>query len=291
MNLNHVMGLRFEPTDQDYEVRDSLLYALSLGMGSDPLDEDELPYVFERLADTPQRVVPSQCMILGWQPFWQDDLATGIDWKRIVHGEERFRLYRPLPAAGRVRAVHRIAGVQDKGPGRGAVLQVDTELYDRTGQLPLASLQSVQFLRGDGGCGSAGTLAPPLDSIPDDAVPDAVLDIARPQQAALLYRAVSRDWMPIHADPAVAREAGFERPISHGLNTMGIACRALLKHFAPGGPERLASLAARFVAPGIPGDTLRVAMFREQDQRIRFRVEALERGVRLIDRGTCELRP
>ncbi len=291
MNLQHVLSLRFAPTGQDYEMRDSLLYALSLGMGSDPLDADELPYVYEGQGGGAPKVVPAQCMVLGWIPFWQDDPATGIDWKHLLHGEERFQIHKPLPASGHVRAQHHVAAVSDKGAGRGAVLQMDTKLYDRDSNELLATLQSMAFMRGDGGCGSSGTPAEPLAAIPEDAKPDAVMDIAQTRQAALLYRAVSRDWMPIHADPAIAREAGFEVPISHGLNNLGRACRAVLKHFAPGQPERLLSFGARFVAPGLPGDTVRVSMFRDGPARVRFRAEAVERGVRLIDRGTCELRP
>jgi acyl dehydratase len=292
MNLAHVAALRFAPTEQDYEARDSLLYALALGMGSDPLDADELPYVYEGLAARPQQAVPSQCMVLGWLPFWQDDPAARIAWKQILHGEEHFRIHSPLQAAGQVRAEHRIVSVQDKGLGRGALLQMNTELCDRLSGEHLASLQSVHFMRGDGGCGSWGdpdARAPPLATIDDAAEPFATLDYRTGAQAALLYRAASRDWMPIHADPAVAREAGFERPVSHGLNNLGLACRAILKTCAPGRPERLRALAARFVAPGLPGDTVRVELFQRDGGALGFRATAIERGVRLLDRGRCEL--
>ena len=47
MNLDHVRQLTFAPIAQRYDVRDSALYALGLGMGDDPVDEDELPYVYE----------------------------------------------------------------------------------------------------------------------------------------------------------------------------------------------------------------------------------------------------
>lgn len=294
MNLERIARLDFAPTDHDYTARDSLLYALSLGLGSDPLDADELPYVYEALPGRPQQVVPSQAVILGWQPFWQDDPALAIDWKRIVHGEEHVQLHRPLPATGQVRTQHRVVRVQDKGAGRGAVLQVNTELYDRTSGLHLASLQSLQFLRGDGGCGDWGEAAaatPPLPLIADDAKSTAVLDYATSAQSALLYRVASQDWMPIHADPAVAREAGFERPIAHGLNNLGRACRAVLKACAPGRPERVRSIAARFVAPGLPGDTVRVELFDDGAGRVQFRCSAVERGARLLDRGTCTLAP
>ncbi|HSW18862.1 MAG TPA: MaoC family dehydratase N-terminal domain-containing protein, partial [Ramlibacter sp.] len=168
MNLDYVVSRQFEPTDQDYDFRDSLLYALSLGMGSDPLDLDELPYVFDDLPGRPQQVVPTQAVTLGWIPFWQDDPATCIDWRRILHGEERIRIHRPLRPQGRVRAHHRIVGVQDKGAGRGALLQMDTELADRDTGERIATLESVHFMRGDGGCGSWGEMASPLPVLDDE---------------------------------------------------------------------------------------------------------------------------
>lgn len=294
MNLERVIRQDFAPNDHDYTARDSLLYALSLGLGSDPLDADELPYVYEALPGRPQQVVPTQAMILGWQTFWHDDPALAIDWKHIVHGEEHVQLHHPLPVAGQVRTHHRLVRVQDKGAGRGAVLQVNTELYDRANGLHLASLQSLQFLRGDGGCGDWGETAaatPPLPLIADVAKPTAVLEYATSAQSALLYRVASQDWMPIHADPAVAREAGFERPISHGLNNLGRACRAVLKACAPGRAERVRSIAARFVSPGLPGDTVRIELFDGGHGTVQFRSSAVERGVRLLDRGVCTLAP
>lgn len=290
MDLAHVTSLVFPDVRAVHTRRDSLLYALSLGFGQDPLDEGELPYVYEGLAQRPLRVVPSQAVILGWQPFWHDDPGARIDWQRIVHGEQHFTLHAPLPTELQVRATHRLAAVIDKGPGRGALLQIDTELFDDERGTHLASLASLQFLRGDGGCGSWGTpTTPALPALVEDARPVASVEIATSPQAALLYRVASRDWMPIHADPAIARAAGFPRPVSHGLNNLGLACRAVLRATSLERPERLRGMAARFVQPGLPGDTVRVELFDAGAGTLQFRATAVERGVRLLDRGTCSL--
>jgi acyl dehydratase len=295
MNLQAVLAHEFAPITQSWTWRDAALYALALGIGSDPLCADELPYVYETYqrggADPQLRAVPSYCVTLGWLPFWQDEPGYSIAWERIVHGEMRFSLHRPLPALGSVRSTHRLAAVQDKGAGRGALMHVDNELHDAAGGAPIASLRSVEFLRGDGGCGSfetPGDRREPLAPLPAGFAPDTTLDIATSRQAALLYRLASGDLMPIHADPAVARRAGFERPISHGLNNMGLACRAVLKRYLPGRPEALREMAVRFVQPGLPGDTVRVEMQR-RGTTVHFRARALERDVLLLDRGECRL--
>jgi acyl dehydratase len=205
-----------------------------------------------------------------------------------VHGELSFTLHAPLPVEGAVRATHRLAAVRDKGPGRGAILHVDKELHDVHGGALLASFRSVEFLRDDGGSGSWGEARESIAPVPRDFSPTVHVDYATSQQAALLYRLASRDLMPLHADPMVARRAGFERPISHGLNNLGLVCRAVLKHMLPGRPQALRGMAVRFVQPGYPGDTVRVELQR-RDHEVYFRARALERDVLLLDRGSCRL--
>lgn len=127
MNLDYVRALKFAPIVQRYDARDSALYALSLGMGSDPTDEDELPYVYEGRGPL---AVPSQCVTLGWPAFWHKEPATGVAWRRILHGEQRFVLHRPVLAEGLVEAEHRVIALVDKGD-RGAVLYTAHDLKDR----------------------------------------------------------------------------------------------------------------------------------------------------------------
>jgi acyl dehydratase len=289
MNLSHVLARRFAPVLQAWDARDAALYALALGIGSDPLDHEELPYVFEGRG---LRTVPSFCVTLGWPAFWQDDPATGIDWVHILHGEQHVRLHRPLPTQGQVRATHRIIAIEDKGPGRGALIHFGIELSEATNEAatnavmnePLASVRQVQFLRGDGGCGSWGSAPPPCTRLPADWQAEHHIDYRTAPQAALFYRLASRDMMPLHADPALAARAGYERPISHGLSNLGLACRAVLKQWLPGQPERLQAMSVRFAQPSYPGETIRIEL-RRDGAEVRFRAWALERQVLVLDRG------
>jgi acyl dehydratase len=108
-------------------------------------------------------------------------------------------------------------------------------------------VRSTLFLRGDGGQGEFGEREAQAQALPEGE-PDRVIEIPTDIRCALIYR-LSGDWNPLHADPAIAREAGFERPIMHGLCTNGIACRAVLREYCGNDPDRLRSMFVRFSAP------------------------------------------
>lgn len=277
MDLAHVISRAFPDVVQAYGWKDSALYALGLGYGSDPLDPRDLAFVYEQ----GQLAVPSQCVVLGHPGFWHRDPATGIDWVRLLHGEHRFEIQRPLRPGDTVRARHRVVAVEDRGAGRGALLHFETALEDEATGEPVAKVQALHMLRGDGGCGSHGAPPPPPELLPDRA-PERTLDLATLPQAALIYR-LSGDYNPLHVDPEVARGAGFDRPILQGLCTMGLACRALLRGYCEDRPERLRSLSVRFTRPAYPGETIRFEFFRE-GEGIAFRAVAAERGAVVLDR-------
>lgn len=284
MNLDGVIHRHFPVQEQSWTWKDSALYALGLGFCSDPLDTGELRYVYEQGS---QLAVPSQCLVLGWPGIWHREPETGIDWKRALHGEQFFEIHRPLQPAGAIKAHHRVLAVDDKGPGRGLVLHFETRLEDADTGEPCVTLRATQFLRGDGGSGSHGEVPSYPPSAPLTGEPDRVVEFRTIPQAALLYR-LSGDDMPLHADPAVARDAGFDRPILHGLCSLGIACRAILQAYVPGRPEEIRSMFTRFTAPVYPGETLRLDFFEDGD-RIRFRARVVERDVVVLDRGECAL--
>src|SRR5690606_3387130 len=102
-------------------------------------------------------------------------------------------------------------------------------------------------------------------------------------QAALFYR-LNGDYNPLHVDPAAARQAGFDRPILHGLCTYGLAARALIDSFGGGDPDRLRLISTRFSQPVFPGETLRFDFYPEGDA-VRFRAIAVERDALVLDRG------
>ena len=97
------------------------------------------------------------------------------------------------------------------------------------------------------------------------------------------------DANPLHVDPSVARAAGFDRPILHGLCGFGMTCRAVLEAYPDVSPGMIASHQARFSAPVYPGETLAVDLWRDRDG-VSFRARVIERDVVAISRGRCGLR-
>jgi acyl dehydratase len=277
VDLDAVRNFRFEPIAQTYTRRDAMLYALGLGYGSDPLDPAQLAFVLE-----PElRTVPSICRVLAHPGFWPKRPELRIDWVKVLHGEQSFEIHNPIPSEGRVEAGYEITAVADKGVGKGALLHLLKRLKDADSGALLATVRSVLFLRGDGGCGSFGHVPTEPTPLASETIAQAT-DITTLPEAALIYR-LSGDYNPIHADPAAAAQAGFERPILHGLCTFGVATRAVIAALADGNPRRLKSLSARFSRPVYPGETIRTEFFGVGGQ-IRFRARARTRCCRTRSR-------
>lgn len=282
MNLDQLQNYPFPERTHSYSERDTILYALGLGYGADPCDPAHLRFVYEDGLVT----VPSLCNVIA-QPFmWVKEPQFELDWIKLLHGEQRFEIHHPLPVAGTLVGRCRVLSIEDKGAGRGAVIHFEKALYDAEDTL-MATIRSALFARGDGGNGGFGDPPAPPAPLPDRK-PDRIVAIPTLPQAALIYR-LSGDVNPIHADPKAARQAGFDRPILHGLCTLGVATRAAIDTYAGDNPDRLLSLSLRFSRPVFPGETI-VTEFFETDTGIRFRARVAERDEIVLDRGSITLR-
>jgi acyl dehydratase len=255
--------------------QDSAFYALSIGLGQDPLDERQLDFVDHHRA---MQAMPSMAVVLCHPGFWLRDPRTGVDAVRVVHGEQGIELHRSLPVAGELVGRTRVTGIVDKGAGKGALLHSEKQVRDTAGTL-YATTRSTTFLRGDGGFGGpAGPVKAP-HPVPDT-VPDMTVDLAtRPEQA--LYYRLNGDDNPLHADPAVAAKAGFPRPILHGLCTLGVVTHALVRALADYRATGLRRLDLRFSAPVYPGETIRTEIWRDGA----FRARVVERDTIVVNNG------
>lgn len=278
MDVEKIKALAIEPIVQPYDKRDTILYALGLGYGSDPLNDEELPFVYEKTL----RCLPSYANILCHPGFWAQNPEFGIDWVKILHAEQNLVMHKPLPPTGAIRGEYRVAGIEDKGEGRGALLHQEKNLYDVATGDHLATVRSTLFLRGNGGEGGFGDPIPAAAPVPERN-PDKAAEISTRPGQALIYR-LSGDWNPLHADPAIARKAGFEMPILHGLCTKGLANRVVLAHYCGNDVARFKTMFVRFSKPVMPGETIRFEFFEEGEGQLRFRAIAVERAAVVLDR-------
>ena len=280
-----VAAWRAAPRRVRYGAREAVLYALGLGLGADPLDRDELPFVYEGWGP---KVLPTFATVVGHDFEWFRDGESGLGDAPNVHGDETVTLHRPLPAEGEVECRSRIVGLYDRGEGSHAILKVEDEVSDAATGEPVATLRQTGVLIGAGGFGGEPPPPPERATMPGRA-PDAVVERAVAGQAALLYR-LSGDLYELHADPAFAREAGFERPILHGLATYGMACHAVVAACCGHDPSRVRAFHGRFTAPVYPGDTLATEIWRDGATAF-HRTRCLERDWVVLDDGRAELRP
>jgi acyl dehydratase len=282
INYEKLLALKIPEVEQTYGPKDTILYALGIGLGHDPLNEDELPFVYDKNL----KVLPTFAVVLGWPGFWARDLDTGIDWVKLVAGEQGLVLHRPLPASGTIVGRTRVTEVIDKGPGKGALVYSERVVSHKKSGEKIATVMQTTFCRGDGGFGGPAREAPPVHPIPER-VPDFVSDLSTRPEAALIYR-LSGDPNPLHVDPAIAKAAGFPRPILHGLATFGIAGHAILKSICGYDPAKLTTIAARYSAPVFPGETIRTEMWRDGNV-VSFRARVVERDVIAINNGRAEV--
>jgi acyl dehydratase len=277
-----LFALQFPEIRQTYTWRDSILYALGTGFGMDPVDERQLRFVVE----TKLKAVPTMANVLAYPGFWMRDLDTGIDWVKVVHGEQAMRLHHPLAPEGEVVGRTRIVDLVDKGPGKGALVYAERVITDAATGERLATLLQTVFCRGDGGFGGTSEPARTPHSIPDRAS-DLSIHMPTSPQMALIYR-LSGDLNPLHADPAVAKEAGYERPILHGLATYGVIGHGLMAALCDYEPERVLALEGRFSSPVFPGETITIEIWREEPGRAAFRARVAARDAVVFNNGRFE---
>lgn len=275
---------RFDPVIQSFSARDSRLYALGLNIGADPMDLDGLRYV----ADDPPLAVPAMAMTLGRLGPWMREPDVGIDYRRIVVGEVALKLHARIPAAADIRGDHRVTRITDKGEGRGALVTVSRAITNLATGKTLAEFEQVTFCRGDGGFAVNGR-HDAVDSVQaapmPDRTPDQIVPMPTALNQALIYR-LSGDMNPLHSAPDVARKAGFDRPILHGLATMGMAAHALTRAMSQTGLPDLHHIRARLSAPVVPGDLLTLELW-QAGPAVRFRVLSAD-GREVVKFGMAE---
>lgn len=290
MNIEAVKSWRRTVT-HDFTLRDSALYALAIGAITDPTDLTQLRLVDE----TNQIAAPTMAAVLASPGFWaRDEREMEIDFTRLVHGEQRVQLDRPLPPEGRIIGTSRVSRIVDKGPDKGALITVCKTLSSEHGERYGRAWQ-VFFCRGDGGfSGDAkadllldGPTLPPLPAVPTRDPDHQLKCLVRPD-SALLYR-LCGDMNRLHIDPSFAQRAGFSKPILHGLATYGFAATAVIQIFALGDAEQLTQLDTRFSSPVYPGEEIEFRLW-DEGEDIALEGRVAERNSIVISHARAALK-
>lgn len=276
MALNSdALGKIIGPFRKDYVWKDVAIYALGVGAGF-----DDIEYCWEKKL----KVIPTFSIASIFEFLGHVAVNSGMNLAGILHGEQDILFHRPLPVEGALISEGKISNYYDKGEGKGALVIAKSETKDADGKKLFTSILTV-FARYDGGFG--GENAPKKELIFPDREPDVMVTETPAKNQPLLYR-LSGDLFDIHVDKEFANMAGFERPIMHGLCTMGFACRALVNNIVPGEPEKVRRLACRFSKPLYPGVPIRTLIWKIDEKTAYWKLENMDTGEVAISQGLLE---
>ncbi len=287
IDVDQALGYEFPPIRTEYSERDLSLYALGVGAAADPLDDNELRYVYEMhgkgfTALPTYAVIPALTGVMN--AFRDGQAAPGLNYglERLLHGEQYTELRRPLPPKAKLKHRTWVKDIFDKGKNAFVVMAVETT--DESGEV-LAYNELGSVIRGAGGWG--GDRGPASDvNTPPDRAPDFTRSEKIGDNQALLYR-LSGDWNPLHVDPAFAGNFGFPKPILHGLCTYGYAARHVLAALGAD-PRKFKSIKVRFADSVYPGETLVTEMWKVSDTRVILRCKVAERDKVVLSNSAVE---
>jgi acyl dehydratase len=276
-----VIGKELAPMEYVYQPRDVMLYALGVGAGERP---EELKFIYENGL----QVLPTMGVIPPFPALMGLISVEGININpvMILHGEQYLEVRKhPIPTSGKLISKPRIAHVYDKT--KGALIELEVDTVDENGEVIFYNVFGV-FVRGEGGFG--GEKGPEPGNEPPDREPDKVVEEKTLPIQAAIYR-LSGDYNPLHIDPNIAKLAGYERPILHGLCTFGFAARAVLREYCDYDVAKFKAIKVRFSRPVFPGETIVTEMWKESEDKVIIRCKTAERGEYCLTNAAVWLNP
>ncbi|KAJ3787008.1 hydroxysteroid dehydrogenase [Lentinula aff. detonsa] len=274
-----------------YTERDVILYNLGIGA-----TETQLQWTYE--GDEDFSALPT----FGVIPQFSASSSLSLDWlpdfdlTKLLHGEQYLSIKAPIPTNGDLVNSARILEVLDKGNAAAVTIVVETR--EKHSEEVIFENQSTVFVRGSGGFGGRRTgndrgPASAPNALPERA-PDAIIEEKTHTSQAALYR-LNGDINPLHILPEFAAIGGFDKPILHGLCSMGIAGKHVLQAFG-----LFQDIKVRFSGIVYPGETLVTEMWKEGskvvfseymriDPLISFSWYPLEKVTKVQERDTVVL--
>jgi acyl dehydratase len=269
------VGKLIGPVAFRYDWKNVVLYSLGVGAGFPEID-----YCYEKSL----KVIPTFAAVTLGDFTSQLGAVSGFNPAGVLHGEHEFRFHRLIPPQGTLITEGAVTQFYDKGRERGALVVAEFDSRQPDGRKVFTSVVTM-FARLDGGFGGPDAPKKRLQ------FPERAADFEVPAMPLidqpLIYR-LSGDTFPLHVEAKVARSAGFERPIMHGLCTMGYACRALVQHLTPGFPERVRRIGCRFTQPLYPGTPIKTQIWAAGESEALWRVVRVSDGRLVLDNGIFE---
>jgi acyl dehydratase len=288
IDAKKLLGFETKPVESEVTSKGSILYALGLGFSKEPLCEKDLKFTYELKDDF--SVFPTYATCIHNTDIFETLVACPglpkFNALMILHGEQKLELFKPILPGAKLSTVGKVANVADKG--KGALVTIDLITYDVTdGKKDLLFINSLAlFIRGLGGFGFKGNPAPSIPNLPKKEPCKVLEDKTMPHQA-IVYR-LSGDWNPLHIDPSMAESVGFEKPILHGLCSYGICAKLICREWLNNDQTKIKSIHARFTSHVFPGETLKVATWKEGNSII-FSGSTVERKLECV-RGVLEVK-
>ncbi|XP_027730773.1 peroxisomal multifunctional enzyme type 2 [Vombatus ursinus] len=283
--FNRAIGYKLPQQTFSYSELEAIMYAL--GVGASIKNPENLKFVYEGSSDfsclPTFGIIPAQKSMMGGL---SEVPGLNINFAKLLHGEQYLELYKPLPRTGQLTSESVIVDILDKGSG----LVILLDVYSYNGKELICFNQFSVFIVGSGGFGGKKTSNKAKVTVPPPKrPPDAVLTDTTSLNQAVLYR-LSGDWNPLHIDPSFARLGGFDKPILHGLCSLGFSARHVLQQFGNNDVSRFKAIKARFTKPVYPGQTLLTEMWKEGN-RIHFQTKVQETGNIVLSNAYVDLVP
>lgn len=266
-----------------YTERDVILYNLGLGAKA-----SELRYTYENASDF--QVIPSYGVIPHMADTGSgldfDKLLTNFNPALLLHGEQYLKINKyPIPTSANLVTESFPVSVQMKSQGKAVAVVGGFKSVDKETGEEVFYNETTTFVRKAKGeekeyhprvSFATSSHNPPSRS------PDYQVTVATTEDQAAIYR-LSGDYNPLHLDPQFAKQAGFAKPILHGLCTFGISVKQLYEKFGA-----FKEIKVRFTNVVYPGEKLTVKAWKE-GKKVYFQTWSVDRNLPVISNAALNL--